>query len=278
MQISPLIENPKLRVLSLGAGVQSTVMALMAAKGEFGPMPDICIFADTQWEPKGVYEHLTWLNSVLPFPIDVVTAGNIRDDTLAQKNTTGQKRRGAAIPLFVEGGGMGMRQCTKEYKIQPITQKVRSLLGLKKGQRGPRDAVVEQWIGISTDEIVRAKESRFSYIRHRFPLIEKRMSRQDCLKWFEENYPGKKLAKSACIGCPFHDDRAWREMKQNDPDSWADAVDFDYKIRDGGALGRMRNKQYVHRSLMPLDQVDLRTAEDFGQLSFLDECDGMCGV
>jgi len=45
--------------LSLGAGVQSSTMALMAAKGQIGPMPDAAIFADTQWEPRHVY---TWLN------------------------------------------------------------------------------------------------------------------------------------------------------------------------------------------------------------------------
>ncbi|GAA5542298.1 MULTISPECIES: hypothetical protein [Brucella] len=53
----------RLRVLSLGAGVQSTMLALMAAHGEIGPMPDCAIFADTGWEPKAVYEHLAWLRS-----------------------------------------------------------------------------------------------------------------------------------------------------------------------------------------------------------------------
>lgn len=33
----------RLRVLSLGAGVQSTTLALMAARGEIGPMPDCAI-------------------------------------------------------------------------------------------------------------------------------------------------------------------------------------------------------------------------------------------
>ena len=52
----------RLRVLSLGAGVQSTTLALMAAHGEIGPMPDCAIFADTGWEPNAVYEHLAWLD------------------------------------------------------------------------------------------------------------------------------------------------------------------------------------------------------------------------
>lgn len=60
--------------LSLGAGVQSTTMALMAAHGELGPMPDCAILPILGWEPKAVYEHLDWLMSanVLPFPVPLV--------------------------------------------------------------------------------------------------------------------------------------------------------------------------------------------------------------
>ena len=54
-------DGVRLRVLSLGAGVQSTTLALLAVRGEIGPMPDCAIFADTGWEPRAVYEHLTWL-------------------------------------------------------------------------------------------------------------------------------------------------------------------------------------------------------------------------
>jgi hypothetical protein len=50
-----------LRVISLGAGVQSTTMALMAAHGELTPTPDFAVFADTGNEPAAVYEHLKWL-------------------------------------------------------------------------------------------------------------------------------------------------------------------------------------------------------------------------
>lgn len=57
-----------MRIISLGAGVQSTTMALMAAHGAITPMPDCAIFADTGWEPIAVYDHLRWLMSpnVLP--------------------------------------------------------------------------------------------------------------------------------------------------------------------------------------------------------------------
>ena len=72
-----------LTVISLGAGVQSSVMALMAAKGQITPMPDCAIFADTQSEPDHIYEWLDWLETQLPFPIYRITAGNLRDDLIA---------------------------------------------------------------------------------------------------------------------------------------------------------------------------------------------------
>ena len=92
-------ETIDLRVLSLGAGVQSTALALMAAHGEIGPMPDCAIFADTGWEPRAVHEHLAWLRSpdVLPFPVHVVSAGNIRDGLV--RGARGE--RWASIPAFM---------------------------------------------------------------------------------------------------------------------------------------------------------------------------------
>lgn len=275
--------GPRLRLLSLGAGVQSSVMALMAAKGEIGPMPDAMIFADTQWEPKAVYAHLDWLDGEIKrltngrLPLYRVTAGDIRADHVAGLNTTGQ--RFAAMPLFTDGG-MGRRQCTSEYKIKPITRKARELLGLSKGQHVPKGTVVEQWLGISTDEATRMKPAREPWIKSRWPLIEQNMSRRHCQKWFADHYPGRTLVKSACIGCPFHNDALWRDMKLNDPESWRDAVDFDKAIRRKGSTPKgVLSHQYLHRSAQPLDQVDLRNLEDLGQINFFEnECEGMCGV
>ncbi|WP_206689871.1 hypothetical protein, partial [Streptococcus pseudopneumoniae] len=71
--------------LSLGAGVQSSTMALMAARGEIEPRPTAAIFADTQAEPASVYRWLDWLKteigrSPLPFPIIQVTRGSLTKD------------------------------------------------------------------------------------------------------------------------------------------------------------------------------------------------------
>ena len=77
-----------LTVLSLGAGVQSSAMAVMSARGDLPPV-DCAIFADTGYEPKGIYTYLNYLKSILPYPIYVVSKGNIKEDTL--KAATGNK-------------------------------------------------------------------------------------------------------------------------------------------------------------------------------------------
>ena len=272
MKLSEPHSNPDVRIISLGAGVQSTVMALMAAKGELDPMPDCAIFADTGYEPQGVYDHLEWLEKQLPFPTYRVTNGNIKEDTEKGVNSIGMAF--VSMPLFTKEGGMGMRQCTNEYKLLPLKRKTRELLGLKPRQRA-KNQVSETWLGISWDEMQRMKESRDKFIYHRFPLIEKQMRRHHCMTWFGEHYPGRTLAKSACIACPFHSNDLWRDMKINDPESFKEAIAFDKRIRK---LPSFEQDQYVHRSCKPLDEIDFDNAEDKGQLSFLDESDGMCVV
>ena len=142
-----------LHVISLGAGVQSSTMALMAAHGEITPMPACAIFADTGAEPLAVYRHLDWLEGTLPFPVHRVSAGNLRDEIVGAMS--GKNRMDARPPFFTNTGGMLHRQCTQDFKILPIERKVRELIGLQKGQRGPKEPVVEQWIGISSDEAIR---------------------------------------------------------------------------------------------------------------------------
>ena len=260
-----------LNIISLGAGVQSSTMALMAAHGEIVPMPDCAIFADTGAEPKKVYKWLNYLEKNLPFRVVRVVRGNLRDEINGW--AAGINRIDARPPFFTSGGGMLRRQCTQDFKIDPIRNQVRELIGLRKGQRGPKEISAIQWIGISTDEASRMKPSRASYIKMRWPLIEAGLSRKDCLAWMASHgYP--KPAKSACTFCPYHDNSMWRDMRDNDPESWADAVAIDATIRKGDS-----QRWFLHRDRVPLDQVDLRTSGEAGQADmFGNECEGVCGV
>jgi hypothetical protein len=143
-------------------------MALMADQGAFGEKPTAAIFADTGWEPKPVIDHLNYLKSKLSFPVYICKAGNLNEDIL--KATDSGKF--VSVPFFTinEKGkkGMGRRQCTREYKITPIAAKIRELLGMKKYARFPKTEYVETWVGISTDEVFRVKESRFWWQKNRW--------------------------------------------------------------------------------------------------------------
>jgi len=268
-----------MRVLSLGAGVQSTTLALMAAAGEIEP-PDCAIFADTGAEPAAIYAHLDWLETVLPYPVHRVQRGNLRDDVLSNVRGAIKSGRSPNIPAFTMGkDGRGvplMRQCTRDYKIEPIIRKQRELLGVQPGERVPKGASVEVWIGISTDEAHRMKPSRHSWATNRWPLIEAGMSRNACLAWMAKHaYP--RPAKSACTFCPYHSDATWREMRDTDPVSWDATVAFDAAIRSGfrGSQGEV----FLHQSLRPLSEVDLSTWAERGQGDlFGEECEGVCGV
>jgi hypothetical protein len=282
----PFIEPPKTRwnVINLGAGVQSSTMALMAARGEIGPMPDFAVFADTQAEPTNVYEWLGWLEKQLPFPVVRVTKGNLTDESLRIRQRldggTYVKRLIPVFGLLPNGEVVGAvgRKCTADYKVIPILKHIRSACEIKHGQK---EVTVTQWIGISYDEMQRMKLPKDPWTRHRWPLIEKRMRRSHCIEWMKNNgYP--EPPRSACYYCPFHSDDEWRRLRNDDPEHFAKAIEFDEKIRQTNIEGAkdLRMQVYLHRSCKPLGQVDFDSPEDKGQLNFdfQSECEGMCGI
>ena len=270
------------RVLSLGAGAQSTVLALMADKGEHDlPKPDIAIFADTGWEPPAVYEHLTWLETQLSYPVIRVNQGNIKENLMNGVMPNGSSFIGIPAFLTKENGETGMmrRQCTTEYKLKPIHRKIRTLLGLDSKQPIPRSIKVEMWLGISTDEIDRAKPSQEEWIEKRFPLLELGFHRAQLHKWFQTNYPERTLPKSSCIGCPYHSDSIWKDMKEKDPNSFMEAIQMDIALRENPKITALvpDAKAYLHPSRKPLALVEFEETTGY-QDQMSEECEGLCGI
>lgn len=270
-----------LEILSLGAGVQSSTILIMVCLGDL-PKLEHAIFADPGWEPAAVYAHLAILEEFAAghgVRIHRVGNRNIKIDALTAQ-VRGKKADGvrwASLPYFTrqQNGKIGMirRQCTSEYKIKPIHRKARELAGLSPGARVAAP-VVRQWIGISIDEASRMRDSDNAWSVNHYPLIDLRMSRRDCLEYLESK-GFFDVPKSACIGCPFHTDREWRRLKDSFPAEFEDACQFDESIRN---CGGMRGQMFLHSSALPLRNVDFSTAEERGQLNWLNECFGMCGV
>jgi len=255
-----MAKKKHLRVLSLGAGVQSTTLALMI-----------------------VYEHLDWLEKQLSYPIYKVQWRNLREDIISASQG---KYKAFTAPFFsknieTDKKSMLRRQCTGDYKIKPLQQKVRELLGYNKGERVAKDTHVEMLMGISWDELQRQKTNQIKYITNIYPLIERQIRRHQCLKWMEtNNYP--KPPRSACTFCPYHSNEEWRLIKQN-KEEWDEVIKLDQSIRNQeqykySQSGSVKDQLYLHRDCKPIDEVDLRTDEERGQYSLLDECEGMCGI
>ena len=267
----------KITVLSLGAGVQSSALALLAAREDIKPMPDAAVFADTGAESKKTYDYLDMLSKEVPFPI----YRTMKDDGLTKhiEQAIENNDRCSNPPLFSEGKGMIFRACTRDYKIRPINSEIRKIGGIKKWGHVKGKLKVDLWIGISKDEMQRQKESLESWIEHRWPLIELGMTRQDCLDWMtENNYP--QPPRSACVYCPYRNNKEWKYMKDNQPEDFAEAVRVDKLARKGFKGGT--KKLYVHGDRIPLDEVDFSRGKDDNQTYLFhpmqQECDGMCGV
>ena len=273
-------------VLNLGAGVQSTALYLLACEGKLHF--DVAIFADTQDEPQAVYRHLDRLRSLGRPEIWVRSVGSLGDNLIRGKNATGQ--RFVSIPAFTRDStgkvGMVRRQCTKEYKIEIVDRAIRrDLLGLEPGQHIPKEVLIRQHFGISTDEAARAErgKKRFETVRHTvpvYPLLDMGWSRKDCLAYLREKLPYE-VPKSSCVFCPYRTNQSWLHLKQTDAAGWNRAVEIDNAMRDKNSVVTrgFRQQLFLHRSCMPLKDIDFHAlAPNTLDPMTMRECHGTCGV
>lgn len=271
----------KQQILSLGAGMQSTDLLLRGLRGEFSEVPSRAIFSDTGNEPKGVYTYLEWLiqyvDTEYNFTIDVISAGNIYEDALTYLQ--GGRNSSEGIPYYTKNLKTGKkailkRQCTGYYKIRPVRRRIREITS--KGDK------VSLWLGISYEEIERMKPSNVQWLTHQFPLIAHKIKRIDCIR----NFKAHKIpvpVRSSCVVCPYHSDRYWLWIYENDKESFEAAVALDEKIRRYPGI---EDACFLHRSCRPLKEViiDLLKGKELAsqQLNMfpelLEECSGVCGI
>jgi hypothetical protein len=267
-----------MRILSLGAGVQSTTLYLTEEW-------DYAIFADTMEEPTPVYHHLEWLETTGRAPIIRRSKGRLGTDVIRGVNTT--RNSFVSVPFYTllpgrEDASKTRRQCTREYKLDVIHQAVREILGLQKRQRFPKDVQIVQGIGFSYDEQGRIGRCIANWKRPQimpiFPLYLKRWTRWHCVEWLRKNVPHE-VPRSSCVFCPFHRNDEWRWLKANDPAGWERACQVDMALRIPGVIvnRNMNAQMFAHRSCVPLDKVDLAVDDSQQEMSF-EGCTGGCAA
>lgn len=225
-----------LRVIACGAGVQSTALVVLAARGVINY--DTALMAnvgDDSEDPRT----LTYAREVLaPYAASHGIAFHLLDrrkrdgsiETLWGRLMR-DGSRSLPIPVRMSNGAPGNRSCTADFKIRVTGKWLKEHGATKK-----TPATVA--IGISLDEATRANNRRSeAHEVITYPLIGVgeetglKMTRQDCARLIASEglpVPGK----SSCFFCPFHRPPAWVELRRNRPDLFAKACELEETLND----------------------------------------------
>ena len=279
---------PRLTSFSFGAGIQSTALMILIKQSPevFAraglTLPSVAFWADTGAETKAVSDHVQRLMGWgLPIPLTIV-----RNHRNAEHLT--EIQRPPWFLLNADGTkGQVLRSCTDKWKIRPLERAMRAEAGFKKGQQMPAGSI-HIWLGISMDEIQRAKENPKPAFVNLFPLLEIGWDRNRCTQLVRDTLPWE-TGKSACVHCPYRRPSEWARMRRKAPEDWARAVELDQQARDHA--GTLRGAPFAHvlRQPLPLavsaweqDQAARQIVggvplfEDYDPLD--NECSGLCGL
>lgn len=261
-----------LKVLSMGWGIQTWTLAAMMALDEC-PRADVLVFADTHHEGQGTYDFARqWAPWLGEHGLDVVTVEGKRTEVVLQDWRTNGAVLIPAYSVASKTGAEGQlrRQCTQSWKITPIRHWIREEL-TRRGAK-PLPGAVECWQGISWDEAQRMRTSNVRYITNVYPLVDRRMSRRDCIVWLDSHHLPVP-PKSACTFCPFKSIAMWKELKRQGGADWLEAVEVDMNVREKRA--KQHGLLYVHPARKPL-AVAVAIPEDEGayQVSMDIGCEG----
>lgn len=237
------------------------------------PRADAAVHADTTHERGETYEFAAkWTPWLKAQGMRVITTS----DEKATQHPLDASTKQTHVPLFTLSPngkrGQTRRSCTQRWKIAPLRRVASSLLQEREMKKTP--GAVIRWLGITLDEVQRARGSDVKYEELQYPFLtmfDKPMRRTDVVDWLIEHNLDVPV-KSSCYFCPYHDRATWQEI-QAGPD-WEKALVADEIIRHK----RPGFLSYLHSSRRPLADIDFRSQEDHGQLTLWedDECSGTC--
>lgn len=278
-------DGPQIAACSFGAGVQSTAIAFLVleqhpeiVKAMDGLLPSRFVFADTGDEPSRVYEHLNDMKVTMAakgLSLITLSKGVLGEHVLGR---LASGRRGmSSLPLFVRGkdGTMGpmRRKCTSDFKSRLIDPHMRDYAA--------PHGKLSHWMGISTDEAHRMRSTLDPWRTFEYPLVEMRWSRTRCIEYLEDKtyLDGRKtqVVKSACYFCPFRRPEEWRLLRDESPEDWAKALDFEKKITAKPMPG-MREVGYLNRKGISIEEYAKIGETESKDDSWGNECAGVCGV
>lgn len=279
------VGHTPLNILSLGVGLQSTVLYFMSFFGDI-PKIDYAVFADTGNEKDSTLNYFDFLikfqkenNST---PIIRIAEKNIITDLKAVNSS-----RFPSLPAFTRSSsgkvGMLKRQCTSTYKIREVIKVIRSVQNISKYKQTPPTNIL---LGITSDEIQRLSKPYYGWQSHVYPFVGYKisslgtvkldynlsMNRTDCVSYLQsKNLPIP--VKSSCKICPFQSENSWLSLKNNDIVGFSQAVEIDSLIRNSSSKG-IKSPLFLNRKCIPLSEIsfsDIMCVPEF-------DCSGYCNL
>jgi hypothetical protein len=244
-------------VWSYGGGVQTAAIGVAVVTGRL-PKPDIAVIADTGREATETWEYLDAV--MRPYLRRAGVEVEVAPHSLA------------TVDLYSHGGDMLLPAYTADGRLPAFCSNEWKVFVVRRWLRQRRVESCRLWLGISTDEMKRIRQSGKAWVEHAFPLIDPlRMSRAECLALVESaGLPAP--PKSSCWMCPHRGDPQWRRLRDHYPEDWRKACELDEQIRAADTQGGV----WLHRSRVPLALADL--GEDAApELNLFSQCDsGHC--
>ena len=254
------LSRPWVTCLSFSGGKGSSALLWLVLRGDI-PMPPnfIVINADPGMEDSRTYAYVDMMEAEcrkagIPF---IRTKRNLYQEMLDLKKSG--STRFDTPPLWTrnrETGKRGrlMQKCTLAYKIAPMDRALRQWMqeniGVSaKTKNMGRDAVCK-WIGFSANEWHRIKEAKQEYQYMEYPLITHGYTDAKIAGYFMQH--GLPLPpRSVCNACFANDVAHFKDMHDNRPSDWEQAVAFDDEVRDLTCIG-VKDECYVSSTLIPL--------------------------
>ncbi len=257
-------------ILSSGGGTQSNCILSLICAGLL-PAPDFIVIADTGRERPAVWAYLDEVaRPALKAKGIEIHRIMARDYGYAGENLYNKKGT-VLIPAYSDRDGEGKLTnfCTTYWKIEACDNWLSREQNITRGS-------FKKWIGFSLNESRRAvrmmagKEYQSGLIR--FPLIhDVPLTRSQAIK-VVERFGWPTPPRSACWMCPNQSDSEWRDLKENWPKEFQQAVELENELRQRDA------NIFLHESRIPLSEVDFYAQQSFEDEMFNDKpcSSGMC--
>jgi hypothetical protein len=306
-------------VLSWGGGTQSTALMIYMLENN---MPlDYIIFADTKNEHaltyKQIYKVIKYVKEKYNKEI-IVTSKNKKtksDVEITKMIEKGLNYRSSeyadlfqshilffkgvlnsidVMPLWVRDndgkvGKTPFKACTFAFKLNQLMKELRNKLNIHSFSKNKH--LIHMYIGYSFDEIARFKPNPKSYAVNHAPLIDKNITKSQCIDYVEEKL-GFTPRSSVCNMCFANDfDRVY-DIYLHDKDGWKDILRLDdamcnkpknHSLEQDVFMYRWQALENVRLKYIDMNQYKEKydKLKETGQMSLFDEeqewgCNGGC--